>query len=316
MDMADTPTTPETADRATSPDICVILNPSSGTKKDAALEARLHEAFDRHPGRFELRRVPKGHAIGAEAERAVRDGFATVVAAGGDGTICGVAQQLAGSGRRLGILPMGTFNYFARGLDLPEELEDAVDVIATGRAVPVDVGEVNGRIFLNNASLGIYPAILQQRETTYRRWGRSRIAAHWSVLKTFLSFYKPLSLSVTVDGVERRARTPLVFVARSAYQLELFGLDGSDCVRKGQFALFLAPDSTRWQLLLYALRLARKGMKPGRDFELFCGDEITVATKRRRRLVARDGERERLSSPFRFRISRGALSVVVPATEA
>ncbi len=313
MIMAETPVPPaEEPARQGGADICVILNAASGGRKGQALDARLQEAFARHPGRFTLRRLQSGDDVAAAASQAVEEGFRVVAAAGGDGTICAVAERVSG-GACLGILPLGTFNFFARGLGLPDDLDAAVDVLATGVPRSIDVGDVNERMFLNNASLGIYPAILQNRETTYRRWGRSRLAAHWSVLKTFLTFYRPLSLEVSVDGQSRRTRTPLAFVAQNAYQLDFYGLEGADCVRQGQFALFLAPDGNRIQLLLYALRLAWRGMQAGRDFELFCGEEIVVTTKRRRRLVARDGERERLSSPFRFTLRRRALDVIVPS---
>ena len=296
-------------------EICVIMNVASGKQKDIAVEDALRAGFERHPGRFTLRAIRAGGSLTDETDRAVAEGFGIIVAAGGDGTICAVASRLVGSGRTMGLLPMGTFNFFARGLGVPEDVDEAIDLVATGTPRTVSVGEVNGRVFLNNASLGLYPAILQQREGTYRRWGRSRLAAHWSVLVTFFKFHRPLSLRVTVDGVPRRARTPLAFVARSSYQLDQYELDGGDCVRRGRFALFLAPDSNRWELLLYVLRLARGRMEPGRDFDLVCGDEIEIETRRRRRLVARDGERERMASPFRFRVRKDALKVIAPATE-
>jgi len=105
-----------------------------------------------------------------------------------------VASRLLGSGRFLGIVPMGAFNFFARSLDLPQSVDEAVDLIATGSPVTVTLGDVNGRIFINNASLGLYPAFLQQREDIYRRWGRSRLAAYWSVLVTLDRFRHPLTL--------------------------------------------------------------------------------------------------------------------------
>ena len=307
--------TPRPAE-ATGADICVIMNQASGRKKDAALVERMQACFDRYPGRFALRTVRKGADITAATEAAIAEGYATIMAAGGDGTICAVTSKLVGSGRNLAVLPLGTFNYFARGLGLPEELDQAIDVAATGSPRPVTLGEVNGKVFLNNASLGVYPAILQQREGTYRRWGRSRLAAHWSVLVTFFKFHRSLSLSVMVDGVPHRTRTPLAFVARSAYQLEQFGLDGADCICDDRFALFLARDGTRWDLLVYALRLAWGDMKAGRDFDLYCGEDVVIETRRRRRLVARDGERERLASPFRFRILKDALNVIAPPPAA
>ena len=291
---------------------CVILNPGSGKKKSSDVRERMEDALERHPGRFVVRVVAKGEKIPEVAERVADEGHHTLIAAGGDGTITAVAEVAQRRGLTMGVLPMGTFNYFARALGMPEEIEDIVEVLAAGRTREVEVAEINGRAFLNNASIGLYPAILQQREGTYRRWGRSRLAAHWSVLVTFIRLHKPLSMRVIVDGEEIRARTPLIFVARSAYQLEHFGLDGADAVRDGRFAVFLAPDGGRWQLLLLAIRLTWRSMKRGRDFDLFDGRSVDIETRRGSRLVARDGERERLRSPFAFRIREAPLKVIVP----
>lgn len=311
MDVQTVPASSDTQ-AVSTPDICVILNPGSGKKKDGDVRRRIEDALARHPGRFALRTVAKGRELPAEVERAAKDGFATLVAAGGDGTIGAVAAAAHRHDLVLGVLPMGTFNYFARGLSLPEEIEEAVDLIAAGTTRTLSIGEVNGKVFLNNASLGLYPAILQQREGTYRRWGRSRLAAHWSLLKTFLRFHRPLTMRVTVDGETVGKRTPLAFVARSDYQLELFGLDGAEDVRAGRFAMFLAPDTTRLGLLFFAIRLAWRSMERGRDFEFYSGEDIVIETRSKRRLVARDGERERMRSPFRFRVLKDALKVIAP----
>lgn len=294
-------------------DLCVILNAGSGKGKGDALADELRGLFAQYLGRFELRVVRRGSAIGGEAGRAVREGFRTVVAAGGDGTINAVAAHLVGTDRRLGILPLGTFNYVARSLGIPEGLDDAVRVLAEGRERTMDVGDVNGRIFLNNASLGAYAAILERRERVYRRWGRSRAAVNLSVLLALASFDAPMSVQLSVDGEVRRHRTPLIFVANNAYQLEQFGLAGGDCIASRRFALYVAPDRGRIGLLRLAVGLALRRLQPERDFELFCADEILVETRRRRRRVARDGERERLAGPFRFRLLRDALTVLGPA---
>ncbi|ETW13091.1 diacylglycerol kinase catalytic subunit [Roseivivax marinus] len=292
--------------------ICVLMNSGSGSGDAEDRAETMRAAFDRHPNRFELRLVDPGDGIADACQRAMKDGFGTIVAAGGDGTIAGVAGQVAGTGRRLGIVPLGTFNYVARGLKIPEDIDAAIDLLAEGETRAVPVGEVNGTVFLNNASLGIYPQVLKEREGTYARWGRSRIAAHWSVLMTFLTFRRPMRMSVNVGGTVQRRRTPLAFIGRSAFQLEYFGLEGSDAVERGEFALYVAPDSTRWELLLRALRLASKGMVLNRDFELFTGRDIVIETSRRTQTVAMDGERFKLTSPFRFRMHDNALHVVLP----
>ncbi|CAN5723159.1 diacylglycerol kinase family protein [soil metagenome] len=293
-------------------DICVIVNAGSGKQKGAERLRAIEEACAPYPGRFTLRPVEKGGEIEAATQAALKEGFAAIVAGGGDGTISAVAGVLAGTECRMGVLPLGTFNYFARSLDLPEDLGEAVGVIAEGSTVALDVGEVNGRVFLNNASLGAYPAILKERESIYRRWGRSRFAAYWSVLVTLTGFRKPLHMRLTIDGAARDLRTPLISIAKNAHQLEQVGLDGGECITSGQFAIFIAPDAGRLGLVRFAVRLALGLSEPREDFDLICGSEIELVTRRPRRLVARDGERETLESSFRFQLRRGALQVLAP----
>lgn len=290
--------------------ICVILNTGSGRNSDetdpcAAAMAVLGADTA-------LRRIGNGMDIAETARAAVAEGYGTIVAAGGDGTIMTVASQLVGTGCRLGVLPLGTFNYFARGLDIPEDLSEAAELIRSGPTRPLSLGEVNGRVFLNNASLGVYPAILKERESVYRRWGRRRIAAYWSVVKTFARFQRPMRMTIEVEGESRRLRTPLVFVARSQFQLEHFELEGADCIARGQFAVFISPDRGRIGLFKQAWRLVRHSMKAGRDFELICTERLTIHTRRPRKLIACDGEKLWLHSPLVFAMHKDAVQVIAP----
>src|SRR5476649_731552 len=115
------------------------------------------------------------------AKRALARGVDAVVAGGGDGTINAVASVLAGSSVALGVLPLGTLNHFAKDLNIPLDLDQAIATIARGTTAQVDVGDVNGRIFVNNSSLGLYPHIVRARDQQQRRLGRgkwTRLAGH------------------------------------------------------------------------------------------------------------------------------------------
>ncbi|TNC48172.1 diacylglycerol kinase [Rubellimicrobium rubrum] len=293
--------------------ICVICNEGSGRNSREA--DAIKAAMEVLGQRAELRRV-KGEDINDAARQAVRDGFDAIIAAGGDGTIMTVAGAVAGSGRHFGVLPLGTFNYFARGLGIPEDPAGAARVILDGLTRSVSVGDVNGHVFLNNISLGIYPAILRAREDVYARWGRRRIAAHWSAVKTFVRFQRPLFLNMQADGQEIRVRTPLLFVARSAYQLESFGLAGVDCVAQGRFAVFVAHDTGRVGMFNKAFRLVRRSMREGRDFDLVCAEDVTIATRSRHLTVACDGEKIRMKTPLRLKMRHDAIEVFAPAEAA
>lgn len=293
--------------------ICVLANAGSGKKAAHRIDELVAPLRD--AGLVpEVRLIRSGSALPAEARRAVEDGFATVIAAGGDGTICAVADAVAGSGIALGILPLGTFNFFARSLGLPQDAGEAAKALVGAVEREVSAGEVNGELFLNNASLGLYPALLERREAAYARWGRSRIAAYWSALRTLTTYDRPSRLRVTIDGRTDHLRSPVVFVAHNAYQLEQYGLtDGVELIRQGQFAIYMAPELRRWQLLGFAVKMALRTARPYRDFTLEGGRDVEIVTRAPRRTIARDGEREKMKAPFRFRYLDGALRVLVPA---
>ncbi len=236
-------------------------------------------------------------------------GSDVVAALGGDGTQSAVAGALAGTGAVMAPLPGGTFNYFARELGM-ETLDEALDGLLAGRVELRDVGTVNDRVFLNNLSFGLYPHMLQRREAIYDRWGRSRLLAYWSVVISLLDLRDPMHLSLTVDGQQRDIYTPLAFVARSAYQLETFGMDGAEAVRDGHFALFTAKGKSRRALIAASLRLAFGKVARGEDFDMVISDEMLIETRRRRKLVAFDGEKARMSAPFRLLMQPGALKVI------
>ncbi|MGK7653898.1 MULTISPECIES: diacylglycerol/lipid kinase family protein [unclassified Roseovarius] len=291
----------------------VILNSDSGKggRKPGAEDIR--SLFEAHGVSVTIIDVKGGDDIPAKVASAIEQpGIECVVAAGGDGTICAVAGALADKRVDLGVLPLGTFNYFARRFGIPEDVEEAVDAVCRGRKETINLGCVNGRVFINNASIGLYPAILKQRESIYRRWGRSRLAAYWSVVVAMITVYRPLTMRIEVDGKLRSAKAPTVFVGMSAYQLDEFEIEGADAVREGKFAILLAPDCGRYMLIWKALLVALRDVRKGRDFTLLTGERATVETRRSTRDVALDGERRRMKGPFEFSILKDALQVRLP----
>ena len=291
--------------------LCVIRNRGSGKKDDHADAIRA--ALQDRVAEFALRETDRGDRLIHLARQAVEDGFDVIVAAGGDGTQSAVAGALAGTETLMGVLPGGTFNYFARDLSVGETIEDGLDTLLDARPRAVDVGQIDGLVFLNNVSLGAYPHILKTREGIYERWGRSRLAAYWSVLVALRRLRYPMRLTAIVDGQERRFTTALVFVARSAYQLDAFGLDGADAIRAGSLAVLIAKARRPLPLMRSALRLALGRSAKDSDFDLIVTDSLVIETDKPRQLIAHDGEKTRMESPFHIKVRHGALKVLVPA---
>lgn len=295
--------------------IAVIANRKSGTNaRDRAAIDRAIEVLGRARTRL-YHWIPgrrPAESMAALVRAAISDGAGTIVAAGGDGTAMGVAEAVLPTRAAFAALPLGTFNYFARGLGIPEDPTEAARTIRAGRPHDIRVGTVNGRVFLNNASLGIYPAILKQRETVYKRFGRHRLMAHWSVARTFLRFQRPMRLRIEVDGTEMLRRTPLLFVSRSAFQLDRFGLAGAEAISNDAFAVLIGRGQTRADLFRTAFRLVTQTALPGRDYDYIAARELRVHPDRPRALMAHDGEKALAPAPFVFRMSDDLLTVILP----
>jgi diacylglycerol kinase family enzyme len=152
----------------------VIVNAGAGQGHDGDLASALRGKFAAVGIDADVTLAGSGEEMIGVAREALDDGIGLVVAGGGDGTMNAVASVLAGSQARFGVLPLGTLNHFAKDLNIPLALDDAIANVAHGRPVAVDVGEVNGRIFLNNSSLGLYPDIVRDREKQQRRLGRGK----------------------------------------------------------------------------------------------------------------------------------------------
>ncbi len=292
--------------------IDVVINARSGTAgKEAAAERTSEYLSARGIGvRVELVRTSAdlraaiAHAAGGDAD--------TVVAGGGDGTIAAVASALVDLPKALAVLPLGTFNYFARRIGVPIDLDAALEVVATGRARTFAVGEVNGRIFINNSSIGLYPAAVKRRETAYLRFGRSRVAAYLSAGLLLMRPPGVLNLELSIDGSPLDRRTPLLFVGVNPHQLEAFGIPGYECVEDGRLAVYVTRPLALDHLWRLGVRGLLRDLTGAEEFEVICGRELLVGVGRKRVRVALDGEVIRLHGPLRYKVRPEALRVLVP----
>ena len=259
------------------------------------------------PGGGIADRIKSEIAAGPEG---ARSGFDRVVIGGGDGSVRAAASVLAGSGIPLGILPVGTLNHFARDLGLPLDLEGAVRLIASGRDRLVDVGEVNGRVFLNNSSLGIYPDLVAERDR-YRRHGPARwFAAALALCRVVWWLPRP-RVRVLAPGWEAVRRTTCLFIANNMYQLDAFA--GATRLRldTGKLCLYIANRESRLAFLVLAIRALLGRLKPERDFIQASLESVEISVRRRSVRVALDGESLVFRPPLHYRIRPGALRVIV-----
>jgi len=291
--------------------ITVILNHAAGTKRDDDVRTRLADLFHAARVPVEIVACEAADAVGA-ASLAARSGADAVVAAGGDGTISGVAAALAGSNTSLGVLPLGTFNHFAKDLGIPLDPELAVKTIAGGRMKRVDVGAVNDRIFVNNSSLGVYPDIVWERESLrqrgHRKWEAFAVAS-----ARVLRHYRGHRVTITAGESTRSVRTPFLFVGNNEYQVEGLRLGGRTRLDGGQLVAYLAPRVHGRELpKMLAMALVGRASK-NHSLESFAARDFQIDMRHGGPVrVALDGEVLLMKTPLRYRVHPLALSVLVP----
>jgi len=289
--------------------VIVLLNAGSGGGNDAALAARVAALFEAAGAHADVRLV-HGNDLAAALRAAIERRPDAIVAGGGDGTVGSVAAALVGGPIALGVLPLGTLNHFAKDLGLPLELDAAVERIARGQMHRVDVGEVNGRVFVNNSSLGLYPDIVRERERQQRRLGRGKWAALvWASIGALRRF-PFLGVRLSIDGRAALRRTPFVFIGNNVYSMQGFTIGERERLDAGCLSLYVAQRAGRLKLLMLALHALFGRLEQGRDFDAMCAAGIDVESKRRRLRVATDGEITMMTPPLRYRTRPASLLVV------
>jgi diacylglycerol kinase family enzyme len=299
----------------------IVLNAGAGSA-DAAATRRIVEEGCAAAGRrhriFVVDERATVQALAREAVERARAVGGVVVAAGGDGTVNAVAQATLGSGLAFGVLPQGTFNYFSRTHGIPVGTAEALEVLLTEQPRAAQVGLVNDRAFLVNASMGLYAELLEDRESYKARYGRSRWIAFFAGLLTVMRGHRHWNLRMAWRGQERDLRTPTLFIGNNPLQLLQVGIEHADAPENGQLAaVALKPVSVlAMPGLLVRGALGRLGSAD--EVLSFPFESMTVKASRshgpRRVKVATDGEIAWAEMPLLFRVSPEPLWLVRPDT--
>lgn len=295
----------------------MVMNAGSGKHDSMSIQSTIKAVCEAAGRTCQLLTVDHGSQLQGAAEQAVqlaREHAGVVVAVGGDGTLHAVCQAVVGQGVPFGVLPQGTFNYFGRAHGISQDTEEAVRGLLDARLEHISLGRLNGRYFLVNASLGLYPRLLEDREAFKQRYGRSRLVALWSALVTLTRAHRQLHVELDYAGRQQQLRTPTLVVCNNPLQLEQIGIDPHLPEETDHLvALAARPVGT---LALYGLLLQGLLSRMGEaDQVISIGFErMSVHLGQRSRLVkvAMDGEIFRMRTPLEFSVAPGALPLLIP----
>lgn len=311
--------TPPAVDPA-APLVFVVNGASGRTDADGkrlAIETALQAAGRRGEilmaGGDELPRIAD-EAVG----RAVRE-HSAVVAVGGDGTLSAVAAAAHAQGCPMGVVPLGTFNFFARTHGIPTDAAQATAALLEAAVQPVQVGTVNGRVFLVNASVGLYPELLEDRESHKSRFGRNRAVALASTVVSMLREHRQLRLQIQSGQAVRELRTSTLFVGNNRLQLERVGVAEAPAVEEGRIAVVVLKPMGMIATVGLLLRGALGTLGDADQVETFDFQRLVVRPwlpyGRRGIKVAYDGEVAWMRGPLEFQVAEQPLYLLKPASE-
>lgn len=292
----------------------VLLNAGSGSTADETA-GEIISQFKQHGIEARIHELREGDDIKKVVRDAVEANGDALIACGGDGTVNALAAAAIENERPLGILPLGTLNNFSKDLGIPQELSEAVDLVATANSVRVDAAEVNGQFFVNNSSIGLYPRIVRDREKQQQRLGRGKwFAAFWAAVKVLRSS-NFLNVKLDVDGKTLQRKTPFVFVGNNTYEMDLYNIGRRERLDEGCLSIYLLRRGGAWGVIVMLLKTLTGTVRQWKDFEEFRASELTIVSKRGSLLVAFDGEVSAMETPLEYKIHPRVLKVFVPVAE-
>ena len=293
--------------------IPVFVNAGGGTAaaKGDKLRDELEAAFAEAGATIDLALLKGGElreAIKARADAPL------VVVGGGDGTLGCAAQTLVDhGGATLGILALGTHNHLAKELGIPADLGEAAKLIVARPTRWIDLARVNGRVFVNNASVGFYPLLVREREAHQDRHGLPKWLANIPAAREALRRLPQHRMHLDLPDGGRDVTTPMLFVGNNRYAMDAGKVGKREALDAGVMSLFAVSARSSGALIGVVLRTLIGRADTRRDFAAI-GEarRFSVDDGSSDREIALDGEVVELDMPLEFSIEPGALEVVAP----
>ena len=289
----------------------VVINRHSAGGRDETLAKKVRASFAETGVQAEVR-LCRSDELAQAAQQFATGNVNGIVAGGGDGTVGTVAEICARSGLPLGILPMGTRNHFGRDLGVPSGWIESIQCIAAGQSRRIDLGSINGRLFINNSSIGAYPRAVEARDELRSRFGlRKHIAGTIATLRVFAQ-HPVVKAVIEIDGEALACSSPFVFVGNNVYSVKLFAVQHRSSLAGGKLCVYTARCNGIAGLLRLLWLSLWNRLDQSRDFDMRCGTEAVIRPAKPMMRVSKDGEVVRMKTPLKYRIEPGALEVFAP----
>lgn len=293
--------------------ISLVLNPDAGS----LLDRDVHDIADRVCTAFQKAghscrpHIGPGDRLIETLEDAVSNTDALMVG-GGDGTVVAAANAAMKRGIALGILPLGTVNLLAKDLNIPLELEDAVEALAQGRIIEIDVGVVNGQLFLVAVVLGVFVDLVKKREETRNDTGPLKWPSLLVEMGKEVINSEPMFLTLQTGRRRQRLRTCAAVISNNDFEDTVSLVPKRSSLDKGELALLIAESHSGWGFINLMARLFSGKTKDDPKLIRMALRELQISSPSGKIAASVDGEVQEMASPLSFSIKPGALKVLVP----
>ena len=295
--------------------ITLVMNTGSGSDDKALARDLIVQKLTDAGITVKIAEIGGGNIVSicnTAAQDAKADG-SLVVAAGGDGTVNCVASACIKHDVPMGVIPMGTYNYFARDLGIAPDIESAVAVLATGQLTTTAVGLLQDQVFVNNASFGTYARVVKNREMDKKKFGRYRIVALLSDIRSLYAPAKNYTLRIGTGDMAKNCRTTMIFAGINKFQMENLGIPLAEKAGRAQMSIMIMKPVTRWQMTRILLRGLFRQLPHDDRIDVLLAERFTVDAPAAPIACVVDGEIVNLTLPLEFKLLPNQLRVMAPA---
>ena len=289
----------------------LLLNARSGSARADTADL-LRKAFEEN-GHTATIDSDDETPLAERCRRAVESPARVIVAAGGDGTVTAVAEALLDTDKTLAILPLGTANLLARDLGLPLDAAEWVTALETMTVRKIDVGEVNGRIFLHKVVIGTIPGIAAAREQIRDRSDLGALLGFLGHFVRRLKRARPMAVEITLSAGDKRVeRVQSIAVANNDYDEGLGRFFSRSCLDAGSLSLYVIRHLSFGDVIRLSAEMLLGNWRNDEAIEVDQVRYVSIRIKRPTIKAMIDGEIGSLDTPLNFRVRPCALSVLAP----
>lgn len=290
------------------------MNKKSGSGSSVKRKERLEQIFRKYNIEAEVNLI-KGKHIQKVVSRKLNSHYDTIIACGGDGTISAVAGAITNTDITLGVIPLGTFNHFAKDNGIPLNIEKAVDIIAQNNIELIDTAEVNDIVFVNNSSIGLYTRMVKIREL-YKKSGYGKISALlitlFNILIKVIFRLPAYRFIVHTENYKKDFISPFVFIGNNEYNTGLLNFGSREGLDEGELSLYYIECESNKSLLGVIFDRRTSKQKLLGDFSDNNHKKIKIGTNRKKLYVSVDGEIFKMSSRLTYRTMPKSLRLIKP----